>query len=347
MNKSNNSFELLEMMDRPGFFVQDGKIVYANIAARQLMIDIDTDISRLLLTGKQEYADYIGGNLYLTLQVSNTVYRASVSRVDNLDLFLIEHAPEQSELQALALAAAHLRSPLSEVMNAAEELAEGSDCPQMQQINHGLFRLLRIVGNMSDAAQMPGMKSYLSTQDICAVFYEILENAQALLSSKNIRLDITVPDKSIYMLADKEALERAVYNLISNAVKFSPRGSALQARVERSGYLLYFTVSATSESPLPANIFTRYLRQPSLEDNRTGLGLGMVLVHSTASAHGGTVLVEQTAERKIRVTMTMEIRNGESVVRSNLLRPDVYGGRNQALVELSDVLSKELYNGKY
>ena len=110
---------------------------------------------------------------------------------------------------------------------------------------------------------------------------------------------------------------------------------------------MMFTVS--DEGPglpknMSGNIFTRYLRQPGLEDSRMGMGLGMLFVCSTASIHGGTVLIRQPEGKGLSVAMTISDRPTEpDVVRSDIYRLDYSGGQDHALLELSDALPSSLY----
>ncbi len=346
MAELHQSFDMLEMMDRPGFFVSNGKIIFANSFAKKRMVELTSNIQDLLITGKQEYEEFTDGCLYLTLQVAGTVYEASVTNVGGLHLFLMDAGPSRSELQALALAATQLRRPLSKIVIAVEQVETTGPLP-FQQIQQGLFQLQRMIGNMSDAAQLQDRSINMSTQDICSVFDEILEKASALLADSGVTLQYTLPDRSIYMRTDKALLERAIYNLLSNAAKFAPQNTIIEAKVIRKGHMLHFMVSGpnASANELPSNLFTRYLREPGLEDSRNGIGLGMVFVHGAAFAHNGTVLIEKRESNTIRITMTMEIRkSAEATVRSRVLMSDLYGGRDQALVELSDVLPSSLYS---
>ena len=95
---------------------------------------------------------------------------------------------------------------------------------------------------------------------------------------------------------------------------------------------------------IKGNIFNRYLREPGIEDSRTGMGLGMLYVCAAASAHGGTVLLQQPEGKGLSVTMTLSTKNHRSgMVHSDIFPIDYSGGRDHALLELSDVLPYELY----
>jgi K+-sensing histidine kinase KdpD len=143
-------------------------------------------------------------------------------------------------------------------------------------------------------------------------------------------------------------LERAVYNILSNAIKFTPKGGTIEAKLALKGSMLCLSVQ-DSGSGIPQelrdHVYTRFQRGPALEDGRFGIGLGMVLIRSTASAHGGTVLIDHPGQTGTRITMTMDVRRGTgNTLRSGLLRMDYAGEQDHSLIELSDILPPEAYN---
>ena len=84
----------------------------------------------------------------------------------------------------------------------------------------------------------------------------------------------------------------------------------------------------------------------AVEDSRYGLGLGMVLIRSTAAVHGGTVLVDHPEGSGTRITVSFAIHQGEATLRSPRMRIDYAGERDHGLIELSDVLPAHLYRSE-
>ena len=353
MEQLENISGMLDLMVRPAFCVADGRIAAANPGARSRLIETGTPIENLLLTGKEEYREFRSGCLYLTLDLNGHPTGASLSCQGDYRIFILEQEEDQPELQALALAARELREPLSGIMTAADRLFPAiSDDPttrnQVARINKGLFQLLRVVGNMSDAARYQEPTDHLlEVRDITAVLGELFQKSAALTEGAGIRLNFENLSKPILTLVDTEKLERALYNILSNAIKFTPAGGSVDAVLTQRGRLLYLTVQDSGSGVDPSirsGIHSRYLRQPGIEDGRYGIGLGMVLIRAAAAAHGGTVLMEHPVETGTRITLTMEIRQDTAgALRSPMLRVDYAGERDHGLVELSDVLPSSLY----
>lgn len=350
MEQHDRATQMLELMVQPAFCVQDGVITAVNQSARQRLVPVGTPIRELLHTGLEEYEAFSGGCLYLTLSVSGQETGASVTRTDSGDIFLLDAG--QEALQALALAARELRAPLSNIMTVTDLLfpslpQEGTKQYQAAQINRGLFQLLRLVGNMADAQQYVRREPDLDTRNICALLEEQFSKIQELAGLAGIRLDYQGLAYPLFCLVDAAALERAVYNILANAMKFSPRGGTVTARLTRHGEKLFLTVQDSGNGIAPAvrdTAFIRYLREPCIEDSRFGMGLGMVLIQAAASIHGGTVLLEQPENGGLCLTMTIAIRKRqEGLLREPILKVDYAGEREHRRVELSDVLPADAF----
>lgn len=352
MEQLENTIGLLDLMVQPAFCVKDGVIAGINREARIRLIQTGVPIRELLHTGIEEYEEFAEGCLYLTLGLNGQHFGASVTKNNGFDIFVLEQDADRSELNAMALAARELREPLASVMTVADRLfpvvsEEAGTQEQVARINRGLFQMLRVISNMSDAARY-AQETHAPSEirNITAIFEEIFRSGAALIQQTDITLNFRNLKEPVYTLADEEKLERAVYNILSNALKFTPRGGTIEAALTRRGRKLYLTVQDNGSGVDPSvrgSIHARYQRQPGVEDGRFGIGLGMVLIRSAAEAHGGTVLMEHPAGQGARITMTMEIRQDHSHVCSPMLRVDYAGERNHGLIELSDILPANLY----
>lgn len=334
-----------ELGNGPAFFVRDGRITAVNPAAAEMSLQVGMDILPLLRTGDQEYASFTGGCLYLTLSLEEQTFGAAVSRQDGQDLFLLDAVPDEA-LRAMALAARELRDPLCNLMIAADRLEPQDENQQYQlsRISRSIQQLQRILGNMSDAGQIqPSLRMEIG--DYSAFFQELLEKAQTLLAGNALTLTYQGLSEPVFGRMDREMLERAVWNMLNNAVKFTPADGRIQAKLTRQGKLLVFQLqdngTGISEDRIP-NLFHRYQRQPGIEDSRFGVGLGMVLIRNAAAQHGGTVLIDQPGDSGTRVTLTLPLRqDGGQSLRSP--RVDYAGEQDHGLLELSEYLSPDWY----
>lgn len=353
-----NSTVVLHEIPIPAFLVKDGTVVDANAAALQHSIAPGNAIRPLLATGAAEYEELSGGRLYLTLRLADTPWGASVIRRPEYDLFLLEQEDDIAELQAMALAAQALRTPLSNVMTVADRLfplAESESSAEAREqtarINKGLYQMLRIVSNMSDAYRYSRDSSpRLELRDIRGIMEELFREHMPLIRHTGVQLSFENLPDSIFCLVDSEKLERAVGNILSNALKFTPKGGTIDARLTRRGKMLYLTVQDSGTGipqTIKGNVYNHFQRHPGIEDGRFGIGLGIVLIRAAATAHGGTVLIDQPEGQGTRITMTMDIRqNSDSLVRASIISVDYAGGRDHRLLELADNLPAQLYHSE-
>lgn len=346
-----NTAQILSLMDRPAFWVTEGIVREVNPAAAAKFLSPGTEIGSLIRSGFEDYAQFSSGCMYLTIGLGNVQWDASVMRLGSGDLFALDLEERDAGLQSLSLAAQELRLPLSQVMSLSDQLfpALASDetsktGQQVAQLNRALHQLLRLVSNMSDAADsgLPRME----LRDITAVMQEILDHAAPLCASAGVELSFENHPVSIYTMVDHQRLERAVYNLLSNALKHTQPGGVITVQLRLRGSTAYLTVEDPGNGADPALspvTLSRFLREPSLEDSRNGLGLGLTLVRSAAAAHRGTLLLEQTKSGGLRATVSLPIRQDTSTLRSPMMRIDYAGERDHGLIELSESLPPEWY----
>lgn len=354
MEEQKDMLDLLDMMVQPVFCVKENTIIRANAAAQQLFLRVGEDIRPLLEHSGEEYAEFTGGCLYLSLNLSGQRLGVSIRRMQDVDVFEVDAGRDNSALRAMALASSELRGPLNSALSSAAALMDSQEDPearqQLAQLNRGLYQLLRLLGNMSDAEQSSAC-SRMETLDAPGVFREIFEKARMLVSQTGVTLSYQDLKESIYCLADREQLERAVLNILSNAVKFTPKGGQITASLTRRGRTLRLTVQDSGSGiaqEVMGNLFQRYLRHPGIEDSRFGLGLGIRMVHAAAANHGGTLLISQGENGGTRVVMTLAIRQKEpGQLNSPIFQVDYTGGFDHSLVELADCLPAKLFDGRY
>lgn len=349
MNFQNDLQSWLNHYSCPAFSVKENIITACNQAAEALLLSIGLDIRELLLTGAEEYAQFEKGCLYLKLKLSTNGFGASVTVLGDNHLFLLDQEPEDADLRSLALAARELRCPLSNLMITADALTKtvGEDPSLLEvlaRLNRNLHQIHRLVNNMSDA----GRSDFLTPagfHDWSQLIYNICEKIQTQLEGTAVTLTYEGLSQPVYGIVNEGQLERAVLNIISNSMKFMPDGGTIHVSLTRKENMLHLSIldsgSGIAENVL-GNIFTRYQRQPCIEDSRYGIGLGMVLIRSAAANHGGTVLIDSPEGCGTRITMTLSIRHDVSVLKTPVL-PPIADNTRQILTELSECLPWEAY----
>lgn len=333
----------LNQILQPGFLVKDNQITQINQAAGAMLLEPGQAFSPLISVGGEEYTAPWEGQLCLTLTIAGQALGVSVTRMEEFDLVLIDQDEDRQELRSMALISMEFRSPLMQAINAAQQLE--TENPAAAKMNQSLMQMLRMVSNMADISRYTA-SSRMEIRDVDAFLLELFEKAGTLTEGK-AQLTFEGLRQPVFSLIDPEQLERAVWNILSNCVKFLPSNGSIQAKLTRQGRMLRLTIEDSGSGiaeTVRVNLFRRYQREPGIEDSRYGLGLGLAIVRAAAANHGGTVLISSGKEGGTRITMTLAIRQDDStILRSPLLRPDYTGGFDHGLVELADCLNPEYY----
>lgn len=342
MDATNKYAPMLELMLRPAFCVSQGRITKVNTATAPYLLSEGSEILPLLATGAEEYEAFTEGCLFLTLNIGGQTVGAAVTALEDCHLFLLDQPGDLTELRTLSLAAQQLREPLSGISATASRLS--ADAEQLGQLNRRIHQMMRMVSNMSDAIVFcQDHTAQMDYVDLGAHLKEQLDATALQLQEADIHLVYTLPNEPIFTVADQSRVERAVYNLLCNAAKHTEPGGTIRFELAQRGRL-YLSVIDEGPGLAYPDVYSRYLRTPSILDGQDGIGLGMVLVRSVATLHGGTVLVDRPQGKQTRVTMTLQLRQkGNVQLRSPMMRIDYAGERDHGLQELADVLPARLY----
>ena len=355
MDAQQNWTRLLNLLDRPAFLVRDGAITQRNAHAQARCLTVGIEIEPMLSSGAEEYRLLEEGSLCLTLRIGESVLGACVRQTEEGSLFLLDQQEDMDALRLLALAAQQLRGPLSDTMTAADQLLPNlrlESIPAMHraaEIQQGLYRLLRIVGNMADAGQYltsPG--SAMEKTELNGFFQELAEKAGSLAQALDITVTYTGVGKPVVSLIDRQKMERAVYNLLSNALRFTPKGGCIQVSLTIAGSRAVLRILDSGEGlsqEIQDSLFDRYRRSPTIEDGRYGLGLGLLLVRQAAANHGGALLISPGQSGGTLAALSFMLRSEQTAcLRSPVRSVDYAGELDHGLVELSRELPRSAFD---
>ena len=211
------------------------------------------------------------------------------------------------------------------------------------------YKILRVVNNLSDAPMLAEDKP-LDTENVELV--ELLEGlcrqGQVLAELMDLRLVFTCRDRAHVIAANRELLERLFWNLVSNAMKFTPPGGTIEVSL-RTGPECVLLCVKDSGSGIPqdkqAQLFDRW-QHSHMDLPAHGLGLGLPLCRRIAQGHGGSLVVSSREGQGTTVTVRLpDRRSGVTLVRD---MPFHYaGGFNPTLVELADALPYQAFTKNY
>ncbi len=215
-----------------------------------------------------------------------------------------------------------LRSPLTNIIGFANLLGDDAFGPLTEKqreylgyITTSTNALLAIINNILDLATIDAgaMSLNLAPIDIRATMDAAAEGVQDRLVKDDLRLEIVVPAGIGSFTADERRLRQILFNLLSNAVGFSPAGGRITLAANRQPHSVVFTVSDQGPGIPPEEkdkVFDWFETHPRGSQHR-GPGLGLSLVRSFVELHGGTVTIESTARGGTTVTCVFPTQQAE------------------------------------
>ena len=215
-----------------------------------------------------------------------------------------------------------LRSPLTNIIGFANLLGDDAFGPLTDKqreylgyITTSTNALLAIINNILDLATIDAgaMNLNVTEVDIRATMKAAAEGVQDRLVKDGLILDISAPPGIGSFTADERRLRQILFNLLSNAVGFSPVGGAITLAAQRQPDAVVFTVSDQGPGippDLKDKVFDWFETDPRGSQHR-GPGLGLSLVRSFVGLHGGTVSLESTAQGGTTVTCVFPTQHTE------------------------------------
>ena len=231
---------------------------------------------------------------------------------------------EKSEYQRqefVANVSHELKTPMTTIGGYVDGMLDGTIPPErhryyMQIVSDETKRLSRLVRSMLDISRLQdqgGIPEEKKTRfDMEECVGEVLITFEQKIVSKNLDVQVDLPDHPVYTRADKDAVTQVVYNLLDNAVKFCTQGGALGVRLRIGGSKIYVTVSNEGHT-IPAEelplVFDRFHKIDKARNrSQEGWGLGLYIVKTLVCSHGENISVA-SREGKTEFTFTMPLVN--------------------------------------
>lgn len=165
------------------------------------------------------------------------------------------------------------------------------------RIRDGVRGMARLVGDLLDLGRIEkGIEAHAAAIDVRALLEALLEEYRPEAVSHNVRLELDIPESVPRLTADASLLERALGNLIDNAIRYNRAGGVVHLRVEAAQGQVAFAVEDSGAGIAAADmprLFERFYQgtRPEL-DERRGWGLGLAIVRSVAEWHHGRAWAE-------------------------------------------------------
>lgn len=241
--------------------------------------------------------------------------------------------------------AAQMRTPLNNLAAALPRtLPEEPDEAQARDaaiLRQSYYRLLRLTNHLQQAPELlDNSPLEKENTEICAFFEGIAARAEALFAEKNVTLSFSCGEPRHVTALHRDYTARMVWNLLSNALKYTPSGGHVTLSVKPTAGQLLICVSDDGAGIAPEDmdkVFDRWHHAGENIPAGQGFGLGLPLSCHVAERQGGRLLLNARPGGGISVTVSLpDVRSGNAQIRQQSF--DYAGGFRQELLELCDAL---------
>lgn len=243
------------------------------------------------------------GKTYLAMASAMTADGRTVGRV-----CILRDVSQLKEIDTLksdfvSTVSHDLRSPLTLMRGYASMLEMAGELNEQQKsyirmIVQGVENMAKLVNNLLDLGRIDfGVGLQVENIPVLDIVERVISSLQLQATQKNISLGIEIPkDLPATVEADQALLHQAVYNLVENALKYTPEGGAVTVHLQCTSTALIFAIEDSGigipKSDL-ARLFEKFYRGTNREAlAQRGTGLGLAIVKSIAERHGGKVWVD-------------------------------------------------------
>ena len=213
-----------------------------------------------------------------------------------------------------------LKTPITAIKGAVEllkkKLPEGSTVDTYLDIlERNTGKLSDMVRDMLDCARLES--GVLEMKPAPTDFAEMAEDAIMMVIplawEKGLSVNYQVPTKRIPCLLDKDMMERALFNLLENAIKYSPKGGTIEVLTKVAADEIIFSIRDQGPGLSPeeaSKAFEKFFHRgnPDADD---GVGLGLAIARGIVKAHGGRIWVESSPGEGATFFIRLSLYGGE------------------------------------
>ena len=225
----------------------------------------------------------------------NDLARAVNTMVDSLE------SSERRRQEFVANVSHELKTPMTTIGGYIDGMLDGTIPPEKQQhymqiVSGEVRRLSRLVRNMLDISRLQAMgveESRMTRFDLGELMSDVIITFEQKINGKGLNVDVELPDRPVWVKAERDGITQVVYNLLDNAIKFCPQGGKLGLFLALEGGKAKVTVQNSGPTIDPNELpllFDRFHKaDKSRSADREGWGLGLYIAKTIVGAYGGDI----------------------------------------------------------
>ncbi len=210
-----------------------------------------------------------------------------------------------------------LRTPLTLVIGVTDELMESKagktlNQPQLKQIQKNSSRLLRLINQLMDFRKVESnkMKVLASKNNIVAFISNISSSFSSIANQRNINFQVISKTDTIMVWFDPDKIDKVVFNLLSNAFKYTPDGGSIIISILEDNFENVVKINVEDSGIGIAEEEYEKIFEPFYQTQNShfsGTGLGLSLSKSLMELNGGTITLQSLKDKGTRFTLTLPL----------------------------------------
>ena len=206
-----------------------------------------------------------------------------------------------------------IKTPMTVILGYLEIMRINGDKEDemLLKVEQKAKRVMELINQFFTLAKLEAgdMELEISRINICEVCRENILDFYELLKQKEFQVEVKIPEEAVFIMGNKEALHRILYNLISNVIRYGLDGRYLGLvlrSVKNDVYIDVIDKGKGIEKEFAGNVFERLI---TMEDSRNrriqGNGLGLTIAQTLAQQLGGEIVLE--SEPNVKTTFTVKL----------------------------------------
>jgi two-component system, OmpR family, sensor histidine kinase BaeS len=300
-----NQFQsVLEPLGGVFFAIVIAMLVLSALDLRRMSAPLDDLLEASNKIAEGDYSSRVDESGPREVRILTRAFNSMASRLQVND---------QQRRAMLADVSHELRTPLTIIQGNLEAVLDGvypADETRLKSLLEEAHILSRLVEDLRTLAlaESGALQLKRESTDLTALLRETVSAFQSQADAAGVNMELVLPDQSFQLEIDSERIRQVLINLLSNALRYSPRGSSIKINLVESApgaeRRLWISVQDSGPGIAPEDlphIFDRFYKS---RDSR-GMGLGLSIARFIVEAHGGEIAAESSEGKGTTISFSL------------------------------------------
>jgi signal transduction histidine kinase/DNA-binding response OmpR family regulator/ABC-type xylose transport system substrate-binding protein len=299
-------------IERQGILLEEQKVLFQN---QQIILNVIviTLVLSVVFGGLALYALTENRKINKNLEANNL--EIINQRNQLIEMSAKAQAATEAKLNFFTNMSHEFRTPLTLILSPLEDLLNNHKIKPVAErnlnlIHKNVYRLLRLINQLIDYRKIEHDKMLLSVSEnnIVAFLKDIMESFEHSAKKKNIDIRLVTDAQEINVWFDLNMLDKVIFNLLSNALKFAPANGTIYAEITHDDASVYLSIKDNGPGISPeeiAHVFEYFYQ--AQRNSAKGSGLGLSLSKELMTLHHGDITVESIKWQGTKFSIRLQL----------------------------------------